>query len=199
MQTNPFLTSEQLLPAIIQHAVTGQVLMLGYMNEEAFDKTKKEGRVTFFSRSKQRLWTKGETSGNFLAVQSYHVDCDEDTLLIKVIPSGPVCHNGTISCFADDKNDNFLYTLEEVIKSRRENSQANSYTYSLFSAGIPKIAQKVGEEAVELVIEAMGDNEKAFKNESADLLFHFLVLLQSKNLRIKDIEAILKDRHQEKK
>lgn len=198
MKTNPFLTPDQLLPAIIQHADTGQVLMLGYMNEEAFAKTKKEGRVTFFSRRKQRLWTKGETSGNFLKVQSYHLDCDRDTLLLKVIPAGPVCHNGTVSCFESDTSERFLYRLEEIIAERRDQKPESSYTSSLFSKGIPKTAQKVGEEAVELVIEAMGDDEKAFTNEAADLLFHFLVLLQSKNVSIMDIEAVLKDRHAEK-
>jgi phosphoribosyl-ATP pyrophosphohydrolase/phosphoribosyl-AMP cyclohydrolase len=186
-----------LIPAVIQDAETGKVLMLGYMNQEAYDKTVAENVVTFFSRSKQRLWTKGETSNNFLHVENLLVDCDGDTLLIKARPAGPTCHTGADTCF-DEVNrgqGQFLNYLQGVIHERKVNPSDKSYTASLFGRGVNKIAQKVGEEAVELVIEAKDDNEDLFKGEAADLLFHFLVLLEQKNLDLDDIVAVLKGRH----
>ena len=164
------------------------------MNEEALQKTLKENIVTFFSRSKNRLWTKGETSGNYLKVVSIKEDCDQDTLLIKVIPSGPTCHNGTTSCFADETPLPFLNQLEQVIEDRIANQNANSYVASLLQKGINKIAQKVGEEAVELVIEAKDNNKDLFLNEAADLLFHYLLLLKAKGFGLTDVETILKSR-----
>lgn len=187
-----------LVPAIIQDATTKNVLMLGYMNEEAYQKTLELKQVTFFSRSKQRLWTKGEESGNFLNVVSIKNDCDKDSLLIQVHPAGPTCHKGTDTCWAETNNSNFgfLSTLEDVISERVANKDTNkSYVASLFSKGINKIAQKVGEEAVETVIEAMDTNDELFLYESADLLFHYLMLLQAKGFTLKDIEAELKGRH----
>lgn len=184
-----------LVPVIIQHTQTLQVLMLGYMNEEAYQKTQDEGKVTFFSRSKNRLWTKGETSGNFLWVDDIREDCDNDTMLIKANPLGPTCHTGSTSCFKEETPKGFLYELEKVIHQRIEDQQKDSYTYKLFQKGINKVAQKVGEEAVELIIEAKDNNEELFKNEAADLLYHFLVLLKSKHLKFEDIEAVLKNRH----
>lgn len=183
-----------LIPAIIQDNKTQQVLMLGYMNEEAFQKTQAENIVTFFSRSKNRLWTKGETSGNFLNVISIKEDCDQDALLIKVIPNGPTCHNGTTSCFADEAQTPFLNELEKVIEERLSNPSSASYVTSLFQKGINKIAQKVGEEAVELVIEAKDNNPDLFLGEAADLLFHFLVLLKAKGFNLENVETVLKDR-----
>lgn len=185
-----------LLPVIIQDDQTNTVLMLGYMNSEAFEKTKKEGRVTFFSRSKNRLWTKGEESGNFLDVKDILLDCDNDTLLIKVIPAGPVCHTGNDTCF-NEKNasTDFLTELEMIINYRKQNPIEKSYTSSLFAKGINKIAQKVGEEAVELVIEAKDNNDELFINEAADLLFHYLILLSAKNYSLKEIKDVLKNRH----
>jgi phosphoribosyl-AMP cyclohydrolase / phosphoribosyl-ATP pyrophosphohydrolase len=186
-----------LIPAVIQDAETGKVLMLGYMNREAYDKTVAENVVTFFSRSKQRLWTKGETSNNFLHVENLLVDCDGDTLLIKARPAGPTCHTGADTCF-DEVNrgqGQFLNYLQGVIHDRKVNPSDKSYTASLFGRGVNKIAQKVGEEAVELVIEAKDDNDDLFKGEAADLLFHFLVLLEQKNLDLDDIVAVLKSRH----
>lgn len=186
-----------LIPAVIQDAETGKVLMLGYMNREAYDKTVAENVVTFFSRSKQRLWTKGETSNNFLYVENLLVDCDGDTLLIKARPAGPTCHTGADTCF-DEVNrgqGQFLNYLQGVIHDRKVNPSDKSYTASLFGRGVNKIAQKVGEEAVELVIEAKDDNDDLFKGEAADLLFHFLVLLEQKNLDLDDIVAVLKSRH----
>jgi phosphoribosyl-ATP pyrophosphohydrolase/phosphoribosyl-AMP cyclohydrolase len=186
-----------LIPAVIQDAETGKVLMLGYMNREAYDKTVAENVVTFFSRSKQRLWTKGETSDNFLHVENLLVDCDGDTLLIKARPAGPTCHTGADTCF-DEINrgqGQFLNYLQGVIHERKVNPSDKSYTASLFGRGVNKIAQKVGEEAVELVIEAKDDNDDLFKGEAADLLFHFLVLLEQKNFDLDDIVAILKSRH----
>lgn len=180
---------------MIQHARTLQVLMLGYMNEEALEKTRAEGKVTFFSRSKQRLWTKGETSGNFLMVEEIQVDCDNDTLLIKAMPLGPTCHTGSTSCFGEETSKGFLYELEKVIEQRISDNPEGSYTAKLFSRGVNKVAQKVGEEAVELVIEAKDDNIDLFKNEAADLLYHFLILLKTKKLKLEDIEAILAERH----
>lgn len=186
-----------LIPAVIQDTDTGKVLMLGYMDREAFEKTLVENIVTFFSRSKQRLWTKGETSGNFLHVQEMLVDCDGDTLLIKVAPAGPVCHTGADTCF-DEVNQGtgqFLNYLQNIIHDRKVNPSEKSYTTTLFNRGVNKIAQKVGEEAVELVIEAKDNNDDLFKGEAADLLFHFLVLLEQKNMNLDDIVAVLRSRH----
>lgn len=184
-----------LVPVIIQDDRTLQVLMLGYMNEEAFEKTKTENIVTFFSRSKNRLWTKGEESGNFLTVKNISIDCDQDTILIRVIPKNIVCHTGSFSCFGEKETKGFLYELEEKVGQRIDNKNTESYTYSLYQRGINKIAQKVGEEAVELVIEAKDDNADLFKNEAADLLYHFLILLKAKNFSLNEIEAILLDRN----
>lgn len=190
-----FQKNEGLVPVVIQHASTLQVLMLGYMNEEALEKTRAERRVTFFSRSKQRLWTKGETSGNYLTVEDIQVDCDNDTLLIKVYPQGPTCHTGSTSCFQEETAKGFLYELEKVIEQRITENPEGSYTSRLFSRGVNKVAQKVGEEAVELVIEAKDDNIDLFRNEAADLLYHYLILLKTKDLKLQDIEAVLKERH----
>ncbi len=184
-----------LVPVIIQDDRTLQVLMLGYMNEEAFEKTKTENVVTFFSRSKNRLWTKGEESGNFLTVKNISIDCDQDTILIRVIPKHIVCHTGSFSCFGEKETKGFLYELEEKVGQRIDNKITESYTYSLYQRGINKVAQKVGEEAVELVIEAKDDNADLFKNEAADLLYHFLILLKAKNFSLNEIEAILLDRN----
>jgi phosphoribosyl-AMP cyclohydrolase / phosphoribosyl-ATP pyrophosphohydrolase len=184
-----------LVPAVIQHNNTMEVLMVGFMNEEAYQKTLEEGKVTFFSRTKNRLWTKGETSGNFLKVCEIIEDCDEDTLLIKVLPDGPVCHTGTSTCFGESSAKGFLYELEDVINKRITSENSESYTRSLFQKGINKIAQKVGEEAVELVIEAKDENEYLFKEEAADLLFHYLILLRAKNVSLNDIEDVLKNRN----
>ena len=189
--------STGLIPAIIQDASTKNVLMLGYMNQEAYEKTLASGKVTFFSRSKQRLWTKGEESGHFLDLVDLKNDCDNDTLLISVNPIGPTCHTGSEHCWGMDKGQRFgvLSTLETVIKDRKENQAEDSYVASLFKKGINKIAQKVGEEAVEVVIEAKDDNEELFLDESADLLFHYLILLQAKGFRLNDIVNVLKNRH----
>lgn len=196
MKPNFNKTADGLLPAIIQDNNTNIILMLGYMNQEAFDKTQKEKRVTFFSRSKKRLWTKGEESGNFLNINSILLDCDEDTLLIKVTPEGPVCHTGTDTCFNEkNKPENFLIELENIIKKRKEDPQSDSYTSLLFKKGINKIAQKVGEEAIELVIESKDDNTELFVNEAADLLFHYLILLRAKDLSLKDVTAVLEERN----
>jgi len=189
--------SNGLIPAIIQDANTKNVLMLGYMNEEAYNKTLETERVTFFSRSKQRLWTKGEESGNFLNLVDIKNDCDSDTLLIQVNPVGPTCHKGTDTCWNESNTQKFgfLSHLEDVIKSRRENADAEkSYVASLFKKGINKIAQKVGEEAVEVVIEAKDNDDNLFLNESADLLFHYLILLQAKGYTLNDAVNILVDR-----
>jgi phosphoribosyl-AMP cyclohydrolase / phosphoribosyl-ATP pyrophosphohydrolase len=184
-----------LVPVVVQDDRTLQVLMLGYMNEEAFEKTQQEKTVTFFSRSKNRLWTKGEESGNFLTVKSIAVDCDQDTVLIKAVPVNVVCHTGSFSCFGDKDSKGFLYELEEKISRRIDGKTEGSYTYSLFQRGINKMAQKVGEEAVELVIEAKDSNDDLFKNEAADLLYHFLILLKAKNFSLQDIEEILMSRN----
>ncbi|ARK09894.1 bifunctional phosphoribosyl-AMP cyclohydrolase/phosphoribosyl-ATP diphosphatase HisIE [Fibrella sp. ES10-3-2-2] len=186
-----------LVPAVIQDVATGKVLMLGYMNEEAYRKTEAEGIVTFFSRSKQRLWTKGETSSNFLHVKQMLVDCDGDTLLIKASPDGPTCHTGADTCFEEVNTGKgqFLNYLQGIIHERRVNPSDASYTASLFKKGVNKIAQKVGEEAVELVIEAKDDNDDLFRGEAADLMFHFLVLLEQKNMNLDDIIAVLQQRH----
>ena len=184
-----------LMPAIVQDHHTRTVLMLGFMNEEALSKTQAEGKVTFYSRSKQRIWTKGEESGNFLLVQDVLIDCDNDTLLVKAVPKGPVCHTGAATCFRED-NDNFtIQKLESIIADRKADRATNSYTASLFAKGINKIAQKVGEEAVELVIESKDDNRERFLNEAADLLYHFLVLLQAKECTLDDVNKVLASRH----
>ncbi|MCL8538037.1 bifunctional phosphoribosyl-AMP cyclohydrolase/phosphoribosyl-ATP diphosphatase HisIE [Chryseobacterium gallinarum] len=185
-----------LVPVVIQDNRTLQVLMLGYMNEEAFEKTEKEGIVTFFSRSKNRLWTKGEESGNFLTVKSIDIDCDRDTILIKVIPENVVCHTGSFSCFGEKEAKGFLYELENTVSQRIDQKSEGSYTYSLYQRGINKVAQKVGEEAVELVIEAKDNNAELFKNEAADLLYHFLILLKTKGFSLEDIERTLESRNQ---
>lgn len=184
-----------LVPCVVQDTHTKIVLMLGFMNEEAFQKTILEKKVTFFSRSKQRLWTKGETSGNTFELVDILLDCDQDTLLIKVNPTGPACHTGADTCF-NEKNDGWsLSLLENVIKNRKSNPKKGSYTTTLFEAGMNKIAQKVGEEAVELIIEAKDNNKELFLNEAADLMYHYLVLLNAKGYSLNDVVDILKDRH----
>lgn len=190
-----FNKTDGLVPVIIQDFYSSKVLMLGYMNQEAFTRTSNEKRVTFYSRSRNTLWTKGETSGNFLNVASMAEDCDKDALLIKVIPEGPVCHTGSESCFNDESGKGFLYELEKVIEDRIAADSTSSYTNELYKRGINKVAQKVGEEAVELVIEAKDDNMDLFKNEAADLLFHLLLLFKAKNTRLEDIEKVLKNRN----
>lgn len=190
-----FKKANGLIPAVIQDYTTLQVLMVGFMNEEALAKTEKEGIVTFFSRSKNRLWTKGETSGNFLTVKSISSDCDNDTILIKVIPAGPVCHTGTTSCFGDENSGHFLFKLEKIINQRIDDNVQDSYTNKIFRQGINKAAQKVGEEAVELIIEAKDDNAGLFINEAADLLYHFLILLKTKGVSLSEIEDCLSERH----
>jgi phosphoribosyl-AMP cyclohydrolase / phosphoribosyl-ATP pyrophosphohydrolase len=189
-------SSDGLIPVIIQDNITNIILMLGYMNDEAFEKTKQEKRVTFFSRSKNRLWTKGEESGNFLNVTSLLIDCDNDTLLIKATPAGPTCHTGSDTCFNEKNiNSHFLIELETIIRDRKNSPTDKSYVASLFAKGINKIAQKVGEEAIEVVIEAKDNNDHLFKDEAADLLFHYLILLQAKNFTLNDIISVLKSRH----
>ncbi len=185
-----------LVPAIIQDIVTSKVLMLGFMNEEALEKTIETGKVTFYSRTKKRLWTKGEESGNFLFLKELLLDCDKDTLLIKANPVGPVCHTGADTCFNETNGgDNFLNHLEEVIEQRKLSSPEESYVSKLFSKGLNKIVQKVGEEAVEVVIEAKDDNRELFLNESADLLFHYLILLNAKGYKLQNVIEILQKRH----
>ena len=194
MDFNKF--SDGLMPAVIQDIETGKVLMLGYMNLEAFNETMASGKICFFSRSKGRLWTKGEESGNFLYLKSYALDCDQDTLLFKVKPAGPVCHTGADTCW-DEVNvaEDFLVHLEGIIELRKNSDDENSYIRSLFKKGINKIAQKVGEEAVEVVIEAKDNDDEKFLNESADLLFHYLLLLNSKGFNLAQVKDILKQRH----
>ncbi len=188
-----------LVPAIVQDSITSKVLMLGYMNFEALQQTLETKLVTFFSRSKQRLWVKGETSKNFLHLIEIKGDCDNDALLIKVKPDGPVCHTGTDTCFNEiNIEENFLRNLENIISERKENPNDKSYTSSLFSKGINAIAQKVGEEAVELIIESKDENENLFINEAADLLFHYLILLKAKGRNLEDVIEILKQRHTKK-
>jgi len=186
-----------LVPAIIQDASNLSVLMLGYMNEEALAKTEDSGKVTFFSRTKNRLWTKGETSGNYLIVEEIIPDCDNDTLLIKATPRGPACHTGEDTCFGPKQADNlqFLNKLQSIIKDRKANPSDGSYVSSLFDKGMNKIAQKVGEEAVEVVIEAKDSNDDLFKNEAADLLFHLMILLEEKGYQLSDVADILGERH----
>ena len=189
-----FTKANGLIPVIIQDETSLQVLMLGYMNEEAFNKTLTEKKVTFFSRSKKRLWTKGESSGNFLWVKNIKLDCDDDTLLILVKADGPTCHKGSNSCFNNQTSKGFLYQLEQIISQRIEDNVETSYTNKLYKRGINKVAQKVGEEAVELVIEAKDNNEDLFKSEAADLLYHFLILLKIKKFNLEEIENILLER-----
>ena len=190
-----FKKGDGLVPVVIQDNNTLQVLMLGYMNEEAFEKTKADKKVTFFSRSKNRLWTKGEESGNFLKVKDIQIDCDNDTILIKAKPAGPTCHTGSTSCFKEDTPKGFIYKLENIISKRIDKDDKKSYTNKLYKRGINKIAQKVGEEAVELVIEAKDNNPDLFKNEAADLMYHYLILLKAKGFKLEDIESILKERN----
>lgn len=189
--------ADGLLPAVIQDAISQKVLMLGYMNQEAFEKTQKDKIVTFYSRSKKRLWTKGETSGNFLHVQDIKIDCDQDTILIKAKPEGVVCHTGADTCFEESNTSSvfFLEYLQNIISERKNQAPKTSYTASLFSRGINKIAQKVGEEAVELVIEAKDNNKDLFLGEAADLLFHYLVLLEAKNISLQEVIEVLEKRH----
>lgn len=189
-----FSKTNGLVPVIIQHFQNQQVLMLGYMNEEAFAKTRAEGKVTFFSRSKNRLWSKGETSGNFLIVKDILVDCDNDTILVKADPVGPTCHTGSTTCFKEETAKGFLYELQNTIAQRIANDDTESYTNKLYKKGINKVAQKVGEEAVELVIESKDNNDELFKNEAADLLYHLLILLKIKNVKLEDVELVLKNR-----
>jgi phosphoribosyl-ATP pyrophosphohydrolase/phosphoribosyl-AMP cyclohydrolase len=187
---------DNLIPAIVQDSKTQVVLMLGYMNAEALEKTTKEKRVTFYSRSKKRLWTKGEESGNFLDVNDVKIDCDNDTILIKATPLGPVCHTGADTCFNEKNNSaDFLIYLQGIINERKNNPTDKSYTSSLFQKGINKIAQKVGEEAIELVIEAKDNDADLFKNEAADLMFHYLILLSAKGFSLSDVIEILKKRN----
>ena len=198
-----FEKSGGLIPAIIQDHTTGQVLMLGFMNAEALEKTQQEQVVTFFSRTKNRLWTKGESSGNFLRVVSIREDCDQDTLLIQVNPDGPTCHTGALTCFTDQQETfapaagsaAFLEYLEQLILDRKNNPQQSSYTNSLFEKGILKIAQKVGEEGVEVVIDAVAGNKEPLKGEAADLLYHLLVLLAASDLKLSDVISVLETRH----
>jgi phosphoribosyl-ATP pyrophosphohydrolase/phosphoribosyl-AMP cyclohydrolase len=194
MDFNKF--SDGLMPAIIQDEETGKVLMLGYMNLEAFNETMSSGKICFFSRSKGRLWTKGEESGNFLYLKSYALDCDQDALLFKVKPAGPVCHTGADTCWNEvNVSEDFLAHLEGIIELRKNSDDENSYIRSLFKKGLNKIAQKVGEEAVEVVIEAKDNDDDKFLNESADLLFHYLLLLNSKVFNLAQVKDILKQRH----
>jgi phosphoribosyl-ATP pyrophosphohydrolase/phosphoribosyl-AMP cyclohydrolase len=190
-----FNKTDGLVPVVIQDEQTLEVLMLGYMNQEAYDKTIEENIVTFFSRSKQRLWTKGETSNNFLHVKSIHLDCDNDTLLIKVKPDGPTCHTGDRTCFKTTYNQNFILQLEQIIGDRYENPVEGSYVNKLRNKGLNKIAQKVGEEGVETVIAALAETETDLINEASDLVFHLLVLLREKGLGLETIAKNLEERH----
>ena len=197
MNINFNKTPDNLIPAIIQDNETKNVLMLGYMNQEALDQTLTTNKVTFFSRTKNRLWTKGEESGNFLELVSIKEDCDNDTLLVKVKPAGPTCHTGSDTCWQESNNQDFgfISKLENTIAIRKANADAEkSYVASLFAKGINKIAQKVGEEAVEVVIEAKDDNDDLFLSESADLLFHYLILLQAKGFKLSDVVEVLRSR-----
>ena len=188
-----------LVPAVIQDFATGKVLMLGFMNAEALKKTEETGLVTFYSRSKKRLWTKGEESGNHLRLKQIFVDCDQDSLLIKVKPDGPVCHTGADTCWSEKNHkEDFLYYLEHLIQLRKDSQDTKSYVRQLYNQGINKIAQKVGEEAVELIIESKDVNQELFLNEAADLLFHYIVLLQAKNCTLNDVVNVLEQRHQSK-
>jgi len=185
-----------LVPAIVQDYDTHKVLMLGFMNNEALQATQQTGKITFYSRSKNRLWTKGEESGNFLMLKTIAVDCDNDTLLIKAHPLGPVCHTGADTCWSEkNHNEDFLFYLEDIIRLRKQAPIEESYVAKLLSKGINKVAQKVGEEAVELVIEAKDNNEELFLNEAADLLFHYLILLNAKEYKLQHVIKILQQRH----
>lgn len=190
-----FEKNNGLVPVVIQDNNTMKVVMVGYMNNEAFEKTMKEKIVTFYSRSREKLWTKGETSGNFLNVVDIRTDCDNDALLIKVNPDGPVCHNGTFSCFREDGAKGFIYSLENTINHRIDDNIQDSYTNKLYRMGINRVAQKVGEEAIELIIEAKDNNIASFKNEAADLLYHYLILLKARNINLSDIEEVLLNRN----
>jgi phosphoribosyl-ATP pyrophosphohydrolase/phosphoribosyl-AMP cyclohydrolase len=192
-----FTKMNGLIPAIVQDALTGKVLMQGFMNEEALAKTQETGMVTFFSRSKDRLWTKGETSGNFMELVSMKEDCDGDSILVKANPRGPVCHTGAETCWSEENSSKtgFIDQLRAIIKDRKNNPSDKSYTASLFAKGINKIAQKVGEEAVEIVIEAKDDNKELFLGEAADLLFHYLVLLEAKGYELDEVMDVLMQRH----
>lgn len=197
MKVNFEKYTDGLVPAVVQDIFSGKVLMVGFMNSEALNLTLQSQKVTFYSRSKKRIWVKGEESGNFLLVKNVSVDCDEDTLLIKAAPSGPVCHTGSETCWNESINSSsyFIHELEEIISKRIKENDEKSYTASLIKSGLNKVAQKVGEEAVELVIEAKDNNEEKFLGEAADLLFHYLVLLQAKNHRLSDVTEVLKKRH----
>lgn len=202
METNiqPDFTkyADGLMPCIVQDASTARVLMMGYMNEAALVQTLSEERVTFFSRSKQRLWTKGETSGHYLVLHDILLDCDRDCILVKATPSGPVCHTGNDTCFNEKNEPCFLEQLQSIIQDRKNTGDSSSYIAGLFSKGINKIAQKVGEEAVELVIEAKDNDRQLFKEEAADLLFHYLILLQAKGVSLAEVTGLLEQRHQKK-
>jgi phosphoribosyl-ATP pyrophosphohydrolase/phosphoribosyl-AMP cyclohydrolase len=195
MEQIDFAKGNGLIPVVIQDNNTLRVLMLGYMNEDAFKKTLEEKKVTFFSRSRNRLWTKGETSGNYLYAEEISADCDNDSILIKATPAGPTCHTGSTSCFGDETAKGFIYELEHIINQRINNNTEKSYTNKLYKKGINKVAQKVGEEAVELVIEAKDDNIELFRNEAADLFYHLLILLKAKGVNLQSIEEVLKERH----
>lgn len=188
-------SADGLLPVVVQDSATKTMLMLGYMNDEAFRITKETSRVTFWSRSRNAIWTKGETSGNYLNVNEMHLDCDADAILIKAQPEGPVCHTGASTCWNEKNEGEFIFELEKIIHSRKKESPENSYTAQLFAKGINKIAQKVGEEAVELVIEAKDENRNLFLGEAADLLYHYLVLLAAKDFSLADVQAELRSRH----
>jgi len=189
-----FKKGDGLVPVVVQDNNTLQVLMLGYMNEEAYQKTIESKLVTFYSRSKERLWTKGESSGNTMELVDVMIDCDQDTLLIKANPSGPTCHTGTTSCFKEETAKGFIYELEQTINDRIDSNDPDSYTNKLFRRGINKVAQKVGEEAVEVVIEAKDSDDNLFKNEAADLMYHYLILLKAKGFTLTDIEEVLAER-----
>jgi phosphoribosyl-ATP pyrophosphohydrolase/phosphoribosyl-AMP cyclohydrolase len=195
MEQIDFAKGNGLVPVVIQDNNTLRVLMLGYMNEDAFKKTLEEKKVTFFSRIRNRLWTKGETSGNYLYAEEISADCDNDSILIKATPAGPTCHTGSTSCFGDETAKGFIYELEHIINQRINNNTEKSYTNKLYKKGINKVAQKVGEEAVELVIEAKDDNIELFRNEAADLFYHLLILLKAKGVNLQSIEEVLKERH----
>jgi phosphoribosyl-ATP pyrophosphohydrolase/phosphoribosyl-AMP cyclohydrolase len=195
MSTPDFQKMGGLIPAIVQDQWTGRVLMLGYMNEVSWAQTLETGKVTFYSRSRSELWVKGATSGNYLHLKSWSLDCDQDSLLLQVDADGPTCHKGSISCFEGESQELFLLHLSRIIQERKLQMPANSYTTSLFQKGVKKIAQKVGEESVELILEAESGAIEDFKNETADMLFHLLVLLEAKGLSIKDIDDVLKHRH----
>ncbi len=191
-----FNKANGLIPCVVQDSTTLKVIMLGYMNEEALQKTLTEKKLTFFSRTKQRLWTKGETSGNYLFLHEVAIDCDQDTLLFKVNPKGPSCHTGADTCFNEKNETRGVEFLEAIIKERKQNPKENSYTNQLLSSGINKVAQKVGEEAVELVIEAKDNNKELFLGEAADLMYHYLVLLSAKDTSLQDVVKVLRQRHQ---